>query len=265
MDYLLLASDLDGTLMGDDMLISPRTRSALREAQQKGIRVTIATGRTGSQVIPFAQELGIHTPLICSQGALVFDRDSDRVLLHTLLPHHLLRRAVQIARERKLLLVVFDREGAYVDSLEPFGEFYRRFTLSMQEAGDLLAFPPPDPMKFLVYASPEEIPGIAELLKQHFGDELQIVRTHSMIVEGVPLGVSKGRALSLLAEYLGVPRQATVAIGDQDNDVDMLSWAGLGIAMQNGTEAVKRAADVVTPPLSEDGAAQAIERYLLGK
>jgi Cof subfamily protein (haloacid dehalogenase superfamily) len=265
-DYLLLATDLDGTLVGDDMRLSPRLKAAVQEAQRRGIMVTIATGRMPGQTLSFARELNIRTPLICGQGGLIFDQESNRILHKVSLPLPLVRKAVHFARERGLLFQVFDHERAYVDRLEPFSEFYRRLTNApIQEVGDLVAFWQHEPLKFLVFAEPEEVPELIAALEQSFDHQLQVIRTHARIVEGVPLGISKGRALAFLADYLGVPRQATIAIGDQDNDADMVAWAGLGVAMQNGNEAVKRVADVIAPPLAEDGVAQIIESYLLGK
>jgi Cof subfamily protein (haloacid dehalogenase superfamily) len=264
--YLLLAADLDGTLIGDDMRLSPRLKAALREVQERGIKFTIATGRTPDQTLPFAEELNVHTPLICGQGGLIFDRERKRILHRTSLPLPLLREAVHFARERELLFLVSDNEGVYVDDLGPFSKFYRQITrVLIREVGDLVAFFQHEPLKFLIYAEPEEMPELVAALERRFDHQLQIIRTHLRILEGIPLGVSKGRALAFLADYLGVPRQATAAIGDQDNDADMVAWAGLGVAMQGGSEAVKRAADIVAPPLAEDGAAQIIEHYLLGR
>jgi Cof subfamily protein (haloacid dehalogenase superfamily) len=266
LDYLLLAADLDGTLIGEDLRLSPRLKSAVQEAQERGIMVTIATGRMPVQTIPFAEELNLRTPLICGQGGLIFDLERNRVLHKVSLPLPPVREAVHFARERELLFIVFDDEGVYVDRLGPFSEFHRRATNApMQEVGDLVSFLRQEPMKFLFYAEPEEMPELIAALEQLFDHRLQIVRTHAKIVEGIPLGVSKGRGLAYLAAHLGVSQQATIAIGDQDNDVDMVAWAGLGVAMQNGNEAVKRAADVIAPPVVEDGAAQIIERYLLGR
>ena len=84
-----------------------------------------------------------------------------------------------------------------------------------------------------------------------------------MIIEGNPLGVSKGDALRRLADHLGIAQGEVMAVGDQDNDATMIAWAGLGVAMGNGSPAVKAIADWVAPPLAEDGAAVAIERFVL--
>jgi hydroxymethylpyrimidine pyrophosphatase-like HAD family hydrolase len=92
---------------------------------------------------------------------------------------------------------------------------------------------------------------------------MQIVRSHGLFIEANPLGVDKGNGLAWVADYLGVPQSQVMAVGDQDNDVPMVAWAGLGVAMGNGSLACKAAADWVAPPFEEDGAAAAIERFVL--
>jgi hypothetical protein len=92
---------------------------------------------------------------------------------------------------------------------------------------------------------------------------MQVVRSHTLFVEGNPIGVDKGDALRRLSAYLDVPQDRVMAIGDQGNDVPMISWAGLGVAMGNGSDAAKAVSDWIAPPLSAAGAAVAIERFLL--
>jgi Cof subfamily protein (haloacid dehalogenase superfamily) len=263
--YSLLAADLDGTLIGDDMRLSPRLKAAVREAQRLGVQVTIATGRTPRPILNFAAELDIHVPLICCQGGLVIDVWTGEVLHRVALPLPLLQETVDFARKRGLSLQVSDGEEIYVDRSMPVASDYQGVARApLREVSNLIADLKHPPLKTLIWADAEQVPQLIADLSQHFNGRLQIVRTHSRIVEGIPQGVSKGRALAFLARHLGISREATVAIGDQDNDIDMVAWAGLGIAMGNGSPAVKQAADVIAPPVTDDGAAEAIERYVLG-
>jgi Cof subfamily protein (haloacid dehalogenase superfamily) len=120
-----------------------------------------------------------------------------------------------------------------------------------------------DPVKFLVFVEPHEANHVEVELRQRFDGLMELTRSHAIIIEGNPLGVSKGDALRRLAAHLDVPQTEVMAVGDQDNDISMIAWAGVGVAMGNGSQAVKSAADWVAPPLSEDGAAVAIERFIL--
>ena len=120
-----------------------------------------------------------------------------------------------------------------------------------------------EPIKFLVFAEPHETEDLLTELRQRFAGQMELTRSHARIVEGNPIGVSKGDALCRLAAHLSVPQTEVMAIGDQDNDAPMVAWAGVGVAMGNASPATKAAADWVAPPVTEDGAASAIERFIL--
>ena len=120
-----------------------------------------------------------------------------------------------------------------------------------------------DPVKFIAIAEPPEADRIEAEARLRFGGRMEVVRSHPVVVEGSPLGVSKGDALRWLADHLGIPQAEIMAIGDQDNDVPMIAWAGVGVAMGGGSPAAIAAAGWIAPPLAEDGAAVAIERFVL--
>jgi hypothetical protein len=120
-----------------------------------------------------------------------------------------------------------------------------------------------EPDKFVFIAEQEDADDIQAMLSAHFEGQLVVVRSHHLFVEGNPPGVNKGAALAWLAEYLNVSQTQVMAIGDQGNDVTMIEWAGLGVAMGGADRAVQAVADWVAPPLSEDGAAVAVERFLI--
>ena len=114
----------------------------------------------------------------------------------------------------------------------------------------------------VVFVEPSEADGVETELWQAFRGRLEVTRSHALIIEGNPPGVSKGDALRRLAAHLHIPQAEVMAIGDQDNDASMIAWAGVGVAMDNGSPAVKAVADWIAPPLAEDGAAVAIERFI---
>jgi hypothetical protein len=119
------------------------------------------------------------------------------------------------------------------------------------------------PVKFVVFVEPDQIEAVRDELEHLFCDQIEVARSHEFIIEGNPAGVSKGNALRRLAEHLGIPAADVLAVGDQDNDISMLAWAGVGVAMGNAPDALKAIAAWVAPPLTEDGAAAAIERFVL--
>ncbi len=267
----LLALDLDGTLFGDDGVIRPRVRRAVAAAIERGVTVTLATGRAFDVAARYARELGIEAPLICYQGAVIQDMASGQVLFAEPLPAQVLPEVVALAEARGWDLHMQRDSRVFVRTRRQDEQFYwLLFGLPVVEVPDLrLALDPP-PTKFVVTCAPGETEAIAAELSARFSDHLTIVRSHDILVEGVAAGVNKGRALARLADILGVPQAAVMAIGDQDNDVPMIAWAGLGVAMGDATPAARAAAaglkpgtGWLAPPLAEDGAAVAIERFIL--
>jgi Cof subfamily protein (haloacid dehalogenase superfamily) len=262
--YRLIAFDLDGTLADDSLHIRPRVRDAVRRTIARGVHVTVATGRAFPSITSYVRELGITTPVICYQGGLVKDPVSGARLFEVAMPRDLAREAIHLAKADNLHLMLYLDDEIYITDQYHDHEFYDRwFGLPLHVEPDLTRLLNRDPTKFLIIAEPEVCDQLHPAWKAHFAGRLQIFRSHRLFVEGNPLGVSKGRALAFVAEHLGVPRQATIAVGDNDNDRTMIEWAGLGVAMGNAPPELQAIADYVAPPVSEDGAAEVLERFVL--
>jgi hypothetical protein len=262
----LLALDLDGTLFGDDGVIRPRVRRAIAAAVARGVTVTLATGRAFDVAARYARDLGIEAPLICYQGAVIQDMATGRALYTEALPATVLPEVVALAEERGWDLH-FQRDGRVFVRERPQDDqlYWVLFGLPLVELPDLRAALDPPPMKFVITCPADQAEAILAELSARFAGHLNIVRSHDILVEGVPAGVTKGRALAKLAEMLGAPQAAVMAIGDQDNDAPMIAWAGLGVAMGGAAPAARAAARWLAPPLAEDGAAVAIEHFILNR
>jgi Cof subfamily protein (haloacid dehalogenase superfamily) len=264
----LLAVDLDGTIVGPELSISPRVRSALRRAREAGVHVTLASGRPFQGMQLFAQDLGINEPLICYQGALVQDPVHGEVYLHRGVPVHLAQEYIGFVRERGWELCLFLDSQLYAERVTPGLRLYAEYSpleVEVHRTDNLQAILSGQPTKLVVIVEAEQGERVSGLLQARFESRLRIVRSHACFVEATHPSASKGQALAFLTQRLGVPQRETMAIGDNDNDADMVAWAGLGVAMGNASAAVKSAADYVTAQLSEDGAAEAIERFVLGQ
>lgn len=262
--YQLLALDLDGTLVGHDVTISPRVKTAVGRALTAGVCVTLATGRPFQSALPFARDLGIEAPLICYQGGLIQDPVTGSVLYQETMGPDLVHQAVALASEDDLHLTVYVDDQIYLAEFRwPPGFYDQYFGLPLRLVDDLSAAVDQHAIKFLIIADEPEADRVEREWKEHFAERIKIVRSHRFFVEGIPLGVSKGRALTWLAQYLGIEQAHTLAVGDNDNDLDMILAAGLGVAMGNAAPEVKAAAGYVAPPLAEDGVAEVIERFIL--
>jgi len=262
--YKLIAADLDGTLIGKDAIIPPKVKDAVRRAMEK-CKFTIATGRAFDSTLPFAQELETNAPLICYQGGLIKDRLSGRVIYEQSVPLALAREVIRFTRQRGLHLNVYVDGHAYVERLTPEARYYTEIArAAVYPVGDMLTFLDRDPMKFIIVLSDDGAtkPLIAELEKL-FAGQMRFVRSYPRFVEGILLDVSKGHALARLADHLGLSLGETIGIGDNDNDLELVERAGLGVAMGNASPAVKAAADYIAPPVDEGGVTEVIERFVL--
>lgn len=261
----LLALDLDGTLMGDDLVISPRVRRAIATSQEHGVVVTLATGRMFDVTLAFAQDLGITAPLICYQGGLIQAPDSNAPLYRVTMDSALVHEVLEWRAQRGWHIALYADDDIFVTEQRYPEDFYRALLGErLVWVDDLFSvLEQHEPVKFLLVAEPPEADRIEAEVRHRFEGRIEVVRSHAMFVEGNPLGVSKGDALQRLATHLGIPQAQVIAVGDQGNDADMIAWAGIGVAMGDGSPSVKAIADWIAPPLAEDGAAVAIERFVL--
>ncbi|MGH2406771.1 MAG: Cof-type HAD-IIB family hydrolase [Candidatus Limnocylindrales bacterium] len=267
----LLALDLDGTILAEGRQVSVRTHAAVARAMERGVRVVLATGRMYRSALPHVEALDLDGPLICYQGAYIRERPArdgspGELLRDLTLPGAVARDAVRWSREHgldphvnrddRLLMEVGDEEAP---------DYERHAGISAVFVPDLLAALDGPVTKVLaVRASgvPEAVLGAGRVA---FDGRAEVTVSHPDYLEFTAPGVHKGAALAWLAAHLGIQMSATMAIGDQFNDLEMLAMAGLGVAMGGSPPAVQAAADYVTASIAEDGAAQAIERFVLGR
>jgi len=266
MTIKLLASDLDGTLVADLHQIPARTRAAIQAALDRGVEVTLATGREWNVTRKYMGMLGLSTPVICYQGALIFDPQSGQTIFSQGLSLPLTRRLIDLARTHKLSLHIFLNGKVYTEF--PTGQsraLLGYIGSNIIEVDDLNQVVTSSPIKAMIVHPPAGTGAMAGRLQAALGKDLSVFRSLEPLIEVTSPEVSKGRALAALAKYYGIAQSEVMAIGDQDNDIDMIEWAGLGVAMGNASPGAKAVADFVAPPVSEEGAAWAIERFILQK
>ncbi len=270
----LVALDLDGTILDlyDHKPFSALVRETIRAVQDAGVPVTIVTGRTLDYVREHVAPLGITTPVVTTQGAVIGDPVTGKVLDETTIPLDTARRATAWidAQDYITALYFLGSEGQtliYQNHSGPEPDFYDHvFTVPRQIHGplsDLVAGDVHPPLKFLtIDESPDDVNLVAEL-KKLFSPDLYITRTHPRLVEGTAPGLDKGQGLLRLCKILGIDPARVIAIGDSDNDIPVLEAAGYAVAMGNCTEGVAAVADYYALPIEEDGAAVAMRELVL--
>jgi Cof subfamily protein (haloacid dehalogenase superfamily) len=293
MNYKLLALDLDGTTLNHKLEILPEVQRAIAAAQERGVIVTIATGRMFGATLPYAQSLNVHGPLICFQGALIRHSQTGEVIHHTTLPSALAAEAIELLIAADVFVIAYIDERLWVARQRPELDTYLGWhperpevvidpnlahtianasiarllsQAEMQVAPNLTATVVANPpTKLLFVAESDVVERELMRLTAHFAGRLSVFRSHTLFGELTSLGVNKGVALAQLAARLGIPREQVIAIGDHENDLPMIEWAGLGLAMSNGIPAAHAIADAVIPSVEQAGVAWAIERYILSE
>jgi Cof subfamily protein (haloacid dehalogenase superfamily) len=264
MSIKLLATDLDGTLVADLHTIPPRTQAAIKAAMARGVRVVIATGREYEITHKFSNALGLTTPIICYQGALIYDPSTGQTIAREGLSLPATYALIDAARALELALTLHVEGQVYIERLTPYGRaFFEDIGTQLVEVSDFKQALTSLPIKGLIVHPAAETKTMAARLQAALGDNVNVFHSLDVLIEVTSPNVSKGHALQILAGRYGLAQNEVMAIGDQDNDAEMIAWAGLGVAMGNASPKAKAVAKVIAPPLSEEGAAWAIEHFIL--
>ena len=258
------AFDLDGTVLRRDLAVTEATVGALRALRERGVRLVVATGRRFEGAREYAEKLGFggEDPVICYGGSMVRRINGEETLLHRTLSKSVSVEVLEWAAERGLHARVFT-DGRILTSpetsavlkhlsdREPDVEVIESPAAWLRNGGE-------EPTKLVIIDHPDEIPNWLNEARRTFSGRLFVTRSLPHYVEIGGLEGTKASALSFLCELWGIDPARTLAFGDADNDVDMLSFAGLGVAVGESSEEVRAAADAVAPPVDEDGVASFI-------
>lgn len=265
MPIRLLALDLDGTILADLHTIPARTQAAIKAAVNQGVYVTIATGREYDITHKFVKMLGLTTPTICCQGGWIYNAHTGETMSREGMSLPLTHQLIDLARARHLALILcLGGTESYTEAATPASrEVSAQVGATMLEVSDLKEMITLPPIKGLIVHPAEEAGALVVELQTSLNGNLNVFRSHNVLIEVTSPNVSKGHALAILADYYGIPQNEVMAIGDQDNDIEMIAWAGVGIAMGNASLGAKAVANYIAPPVSEEGAAWAIEHFIL--
>jgi Cof subfamily protein (haloacid dehalogenase superfamily) len=260
----LLALDLDGTVIDDALTISPVVVDAVAGAMAQGVHVTIVTGRMFAATLPHAQRLGIQGPVVCYQGAGIYDVDSGSALYEEPLPNALLMRVYERAKRDGFHLQMYKDDRFYVEERNAYTTFYARLAgLEPIVVPSLAqAFAGRGSLKVNMNADAQRISAYESVMREYLGEQAYVTRSLPEFLEVMSPRVSKGTALRFVAEYLGVPLNQTMAVGDSYNDISLLRAAGFGVAMGSAPRELRDAADAVVGDCSQNGVAEAIERFV---
>jgi Cof subfamily protein (haloacid dehalogenase superfamily) len=261
----LIALDLDGTLIGADLTISARVRASIAAARERGAAVTIVTGRMFAAAKPFAQALEIGGPLVCYQGAAIYEAASGALLRETPVRQDVTREVLAWAAERGVHAQCYGDDRIYIDRINRFSQRY--YEVAKVEATLVPslreAFAERPTIKLVLVDDPERCEEHIKALRPLLGERAYITRSHKDFVEVLSPDINKGEALAFVAERYGATLAETLAVGDAWNDVPLIAAAGIGVAMGSAPPELLARADAVVGDVAHDGVAEAIERFVL--
>jgi Cof subfamily protein (haloacid dehalogenase superfamily) len=255
---MLVAVDLDGTLIGDSLAISAADAAAVAAACDNGYHICLASGRLFAASRPYAQQLGLRGPIIALQGAVAYEVDSAQRLFCTPLLARTALEAFDYLKDRGFHMQLYYGDQLYLDVLNEWAHYYLKLSrvdpVMVPSLRDLLTLAPPaepGPIKVLAIANPQAvsatIPGLATLM----GKRANVFRSLPPFLEVTDPNANKGYALRRIAEFLGVDMRDTAAIGDADNDIPMFEAAAQSFAVANGSDAARRTAQTIVPAQGE--------------
>ena len=264
----LVAIDLDDTLLNSSLQIAQPCREAIRQVQDLGIMVTLATGRMYRSALPYAQQIKADLPLITYQGALVKNSFSEEVLYYRPVPEELTIEVMEYFQRAQVHFHTYIEDELCLESMTEEGRAYANMArVEPRMVPDLLAaVREKQPLKIMAITENEKALLDMELeLKSHYGKLLNITRSKPHYLEVMDRSANKADALQVIAQHFGIDRSEVLAVGDSYNDLAMIEWAGVGVAMGNARDVVKDAADHVTKSNEEAGVAEALHRYVLSQ
>ena len=265
--YTHLAMDLDGTLLNSQKEIPPSTLEALLQAQRRGKRLILCTGRPTYGAMPTAQQLQMHQNggiLITYNGGMIIDCETLQVWSQHLVQPDIIPHFYQYARANALTLVSYKDDCIISENADdPYVRYVatinRMPSITVPSILDVLRFPVP---KCLIVGDPSRIATLEQTIQCHIKGHANAFRSEPFLLELVPTGIDKGVALHELSQLINLSPSQLIACGDGFNDIPMLRYAGLGVAMANAQPTVRQAADLVTLSNDQEGLVPIISQYL---
>ncbi len=262
--YKLLALDLDGTLLGKENQISQRVKRNIKELKNKGIKVVLASGREPTSVSKFAKELELNEYIIALNGAIVTDVDVKEIMFRKDIAAEISKDVIHISEENGIQNVLFIEDRIYSSKKSDYLDLFCEYAHEpVNIVGKLSDFYSNQKVGKIILVDEHDILKKAkDKIEEKFHRKVNVDFSKPFFLEIYNFKTSKGTMLSKIADSYGINREEIIAIGDGENDISMIEYAGLGVAMGNALDAVKERADFVTYTNLEDGVNYVIEKYL---
>lgn len=270
MKYKLLVLDLDGTLTNTRKEVTAHTRTTLIKAQEQGLKIVLASGRPTYGIAPLANLLQLDKYegyVLSYNGGEIIDWKTGELLYKNLLDPEVLPYLYQCANDNHFAIVTYD--GEYVLTEYPDDEYVLKEALlnvmKIKKVDNFLKAVQHPIAKCLIVGEPTRLAVLEKEMYNHLHDRMGVFRSEPYFLELVPKGIDKAQSLAVLLKEIGMTKDEMIAVGDGFNDLSMIKYAGLGVAMSNAQEVVKENADFITLSNEEDGVAHVVEKFILSE
>ena len=260
----LVVTDIDGTIADKDANISQKVRNSINKLKAKGVKVVLATGRMFRAAYPVLEDLKLDTPIISYQGGFVKEFYGEQKVLYSKYTDKTLAyEVIDYFRSKNIHINVYVNDVLYVEKEDEYVKKYvENRNIIYKVVNDLKNLDINGIHKVLgIDKDPQKIFNATEELKEKYKNKLYIIRSTPHYCEVSNPEASKAAALCFLRDYWGFKPDEVLAIGDQDNDIDMIEAAGVGVSMGNGTPKLKEKADFITKSVDEDGFSYAMGKF----
>ncbi|MGN0507483.1 MAG: Cof-type HAD-IIB family hydrolase [Lachnospiraceae bacterium] len=268
MDYKIIVLDIDGTLTNSKKEISPETLQALLEIQERGFKVAVASGRPTPGVRGVAEELKLAkygNYVLSFNGARIMNYQTKEIVYQKTMSAAMAATLKEDATEYGVGMLTYDEDGAIAATpVDSYMEIEARINrIAIKQPENFAAYVNFPVNKCLMTGEPEHLVKVEAALKQKYHGLLNIFRSEPYFLELMPMGIDKAATLAKLLQLLGLSADQMICCGDGFNDITMIEYAGLGVAMANAREEVLAAADYVTASNDENGILQVIQKFIL--
>ncbi len=261
----LAAFDLDDTLLDKDNKIPKQVLHVLHKAWQEGVIITLVSGRAYSSARKIARTLRFNVPIICYNGAMVKEADNPTPIFISYLEQNTVRQMVDYCHIHGLYLQMYDeRDNIIVEKInEKTLADPDYYNTGCREVGDFNKLQIIKTPKMMIFDTTENIMRLQKELEPSFKGRLYFTQSKNYLLEMMEPGVNKAVSLARFADRLSISANEVMACGDNANDIEMIKWAGVGVAVANATPELKDAADYICKYECSAGAAEAVEKFIL--
>lgn len=267
-DIKMLVLDIDGTLTNSNKDISENTKRGIKNIMERGHKVVLASGRPTPGMRRYADELELEKYggyLLSFNGGRIIDCQTGEIVYQKVLPKSVIRGLYKFAEERDAGIITYLGDKIILGTrVDKYIEIESRFNgMPIKKVDNFVEYVDFDVNKCLITAEPEKAGGYVKELQEKYGEILSVYRSEPFFIEVMPKNIDKANSIDRMLNTVGLTRENIICCGDGYNDMSMIQYAGVGVAMENAQPEVKEAADYITDSNDNDGIVKVIDKFIL--